>query len=242
MIGTSEDGSTSTSSPTGSSAKARNRATAGRPGRHRLQPLRRPRRRGRWEHAAFIARLSGEDNPDWGSRPARNGYHLPSKTSEVSPNGQYVAFMSNESLTGYDNIDANSGARDEEVFLYSREGGAGTRLRVVQPQRRAPGGLFDTQDSGEGSGPLVDRELIWGGEPIEGIDHWLAGSIPGWTPALGMGPLPVALPLRTRAGCSSTAPTRSSPRHATARRTSTSTSPKASAAARREHAKEAASR
>ena len=44
-------------------------------------------------------------------------------TSSVSPDGRYVAFMSDRSLTGYDNIDASSGQRDEEVYLYDAQSG-----------------------------------------------------------------------------------------------------------------------
>ena len=39
-------------------------------------------------------------------------------TSQVSSSGRYIAFMSDRSLTGYENLDANSGELDEEVFLY----------------------------------------------------------------------------------------------------------------------------
>jgi hypothetical protein len=37
----------------------------------------------------------------------------------VSENGEWLAFMSKLSLTGYDNRDANSGQADEEVYLYN---------------------------------------------------------------------------------------------------------------------------
>ena len=50
-------------------------------------------------------------------------------TAGVSPDGEYLAFMSDRSLTGYDNVDANpaaKGARDEEVYLYD----ASTKLLV----------------------------------------------------------------------------------------------------------------
>jgi hypothetical protein len=38
--------------------------------------------------------------------------------------------------------------------------------------------VFDTVESGEGLGLLVDRREVWGQAEHE---HWLAGSIPGWT-------------------------------------------------------------
>ena len=144
---------------------------------------------GEWEAPRFIARLSQEDQPDWGSgSPA-----LSRLTARVSPNGQFLAFMSREPLTGYDNVDANAaakGARDEEVYVYDAE-----RHQLVcascDPSGAAPHGIFDREASGEGKGLLVDRIGTWkesereeqggaGGRNV--VDHWLAGSIPGWTP------------------------------------------------------------
>ena len=74
----------------------------------------------------FIAAVSFEDASDWGagatSKVLPRSGNLASVTSAVSPDGQYLAFMSDRSLTGYDNEDATSqtpGKRmDEEVFLY----------------------------------------------------------------------------------------------------------------------------
>lgn len=39
-------------------------------------------------------------------------------SSRVSPDGRHLAFMSNASLTGYDNADANTGEPASEVFVY----------------------------------------------------------------------------------------------------------------------------
>jgi DNA-binding beta-propeller fold protein YncE len=131
-----------------------------------------------WEEPRFIATLSQEDAPDWGGG---GGGSLGNMTSRVSPNGRFVAFMSNRSLTGYNNVDASSaaeGARDEEVFVYD----ATTRRLVCascNPNGAQPHGVQDTERSGEGLGLLVDRPGIWR-ESIGG--RWLAGSIPGWTP------------------------------------------------------------
>jgi hypothetical protein len=82
--------------------------------------------------------------------------------------------MSERSLTGYDNIDANGGVPDEEVFLYdaTRPVSPGNPVCAsCDPTGARPVGVFD---SGEAPGLLVDRRGAWGG-------HWLAGSIPGWT-------------------------------------------------------------
>lgn len=46
------------------------------------------------------------------------GFGFRSLTARVSQNGRYLAFMSDRSLTGYDNRDASSGLADEEVYLY----------------------------------------------------------------------------------------------------------------------------
>ncbi len=64
----------------------------------------------------FIATLSGEDANDWTQSFAN-------RTARVTSNGEHVVFMSNEGLTGYDNVDANTGKRDTEVFVYDDENG-----------------------------------------------------------------------------------------------------------------------
>jgi hypothetical protein len=132
---------------------------------------------GTWQAPELIGRLSSEDSPDWG-RFASGQISLKDKTSRVSPNGEYAAFMSDQSLTGYDNTDANSGAADEEVFLYHR--GSGITCVSCNPSGAQPEGVFDLEESGEGLGLLVDRPMTWGSEFV-GVDHWLAGSVPGWT-------------------------------------------------------------
>ena len=75
----------------------------------------------------LIARLSDEDAGDWAgaNSPAARATSGASPAA-VSPNGRYLAFMSDQPLTGYDNVDADpeaGGARDEEVFLYDARSG-----------------------------------------------------------------------------------------------------------------------
>lgn len=132
---------------------------------------------GKWE-TTFITTLSNEDAADWGEAPgASNLENLSFMTSRVSPNGRYLAFMSDRSLTGYDNKDVNSGALDEEVFLYDATAG---RLVCAScnPSGAPPAGIFDSRHSNHNVGPLVDANLTW-------ENRWLAGSIPGWTPLDG---------------------------------------------------------
>ena len=144
-----------------------------------------------WEAPRWIARLSSEDNPDWGSPEASEvkesgAYNLKTMTSRVSPNGGYLAFMSSRPLTGYDNTDAASGAADEEVFLYRYGAGAHGSLVCAScnPTGAQPNGVYDTPEAGEGLGILIDRPEAWGSE-VGGVDHWLAASVPGWT-AVGL--------------------------------------------------------
>ena len=62
----------------------------------------------------FIATLSEKDRPDW------SGEFLEAAKSSAtaSPSGRYLGFMSQRSLTGYDNRDAQSGEPLQEVYRY----------------------------------------------------------------------------------------------------------------------------
>jgi DNA-binding beta-propeller fold protein YncE len=153
---------------------------------------------GEWEPTRLVAALSAEDAPDWDGNALTKGT-LRDETARVSPNGRYIAFMSNRRLTGYDNIDVNEELRegttkhaDEEVFLYDTP-----EQRLVcascNPSGERPAGVLDpgvlgSQGRGEGLGLVIDRQEIWGpdtkenGEAENRVDHWLAGNIPGWTP------------------------------------------------------------
>ena len=130
----------------------------------------------KWNYT-FIATLSGEDRPEWEvNRNADTAY----LTARVSPDGRYLAFMSEAPITGYDNTDQSSGQPDEEVFLYDSET---AQLRCVScnPTGARPIGVLDTLNSGEGLGLLVDRRRVWSSEAAGEHEHWLAGNIPGWT-------------------------------------------------------------
>lgn len=59
----------------------------------------------------LVGVLSQADASDWAAR-------LKLHTARVSANGQWLAFLSQEPLTGYDTRDALSGKPDMEVYLY----------------------------------------------------------------------------------------------------------------------------
>ena len=105
----------------------------------------------------FIAPAA--DRNDWNSRD------LALMTSRVSPNGRYVAFMSQASLTGYDNRDAVSGQPDAEVYVYDAGSGRLT-CASCNPTGQRPIGREVNEEN---------REPNW----------WVTASIPGWTPIEG---------------------------------------------------------
>jgi DNA-binding beta-propeller fold protein YncE len=117
----------------------------------------------------FITTLADEDAREWEGESSGSPHSI---TARVSPDGRYLAFMSSRSLTGYDNRDVNSGAADEEVYLYDS---ARSRLLCAScnPTGQRPLGTFDSIETGL----LVDPSgggVIW-------PNRWLAANIPGWT-------------------------------------------------------------
>ncbi len=143
---------------------------------------------GAWLPPKLIAPLSWEDSPVWGnSQFAGDPAFQP---AGVSPNGEFLAFMSSRSLTGYDNEDVTSKAPgellDEEVFLYDA-----AREQIVcascNPDGSRPEGILDGPiNFKDGSRLLVDRNQIWAPTKEKTEEHtkdnMLAGNIPGWDP------------------------------------------------------------
>jgi Tol biopolymer transport system component len=125
----------------------------------------------------FIATLSSNDTPDWAGEEGSgvNLKGLTGLTSRVSPDGRWLAFMSERPLTGYDNRDVNGGVPDEEVFLYDA---TASKLLCAScnPTGARPTGLHDHSIGVEE--PLVDAAGLWSA----GAGSWLAASVPGWTP------------------------------------------------------------
>ena len=111
----------------------------------------------------LVAVLSTEDEPDW----------VYGGTVRVTPSGQFLAFMSNRSLTGYDNHDIGSGVADEEVFLYDDATG---RLVCAScnPTEERPAGAFSAGLSASPAEDLLsEHNELWHG-------RWIAADIPAW--------------------------------------------------------------
>jgi NHL repeat len=70
------------------------------------------------EGVRFIATLADEDFTDWGYSPSFSTSLAGALTATASPSGRYLSFMSQRSLTGYDNHDESSGKAAQEVFRY----------------------------------------------------------------------------------------------------------------------------
>lgn len=63
---------------------------------------------------SFIATLSEADEHDWTAKPSESQAYL-------TPDGRHLAFMSQASLTGYDNLDRSTGEPDSEVYEYTSD-------------------------------------------------------------------------------------------------------------------------
>ena len=144
--------------------------------------------------------------------------NLGGHTSGASPDGRYLAFMSDRDLTGYDSTRCNSAEPDEEVYLYHAELAAGVleperslcaratrRARARSASEDAPRCRCESDSGSERCGLSAAmqsgrRNSVAGGEH-PGLGHVLRSR----------GGPSAALSCQTAAGCSSTATTRSCP-------------------------------
>ncbi len=120
--------------------------------------------------------IDHDDGVAWTSTPGPFiGSQSLGGTYRLSPNGMFLAFMSSEELTGYDNRDADSGQPDEEVFLYSA---ATNGLACVSCD---PTGARPVGEEYHLQAKLVGGALVWP------ETTWLAANVPAWTPYSGRG-------------------------------------------------------
>jgi DNA-binding beta-propeller fold protein YncE len=119
----------------------------------------------------LVAVLSMEDFPDWVQNS--NANELQEMTSRVSPDGHWLAFMSQRGLTGYDTRDATSGTPDEEVYLYRAQ-------TPTQPPGLACASCDPTGARPAGE-PFEDMTLGGDGSPKTWSSQSIAGEVPTWT-------------------------------------------------------------
>ena len=116
-----------------------------------------------WHDGAtrLVAVLSSQDQFDWSGASTA--------TARVSPDGKWLAFMSQRELTGYDTRDAASNVPDQEVYLYDADGTGHLVCASCNPTGARPAGIDVNGNT------LVDVEHG------EWENRWLAGNIPPWT-------------------------------------------------------------
>jgi DNA-binding beta-propeller fold protein YncE len=107
----------------------------------------------------FVATLSEDDESDWGQNQFEETRKL---STAVSPNGRYLAFMSQRSLTGRDNLDKASHEPVQEVFRYDA-----ALEELICASCSPTGGAPDaTSDLADG---LVDPMGQWRGRTVAAV-------------------------------------------------------------------------
>jgi hypothetical protein len=105
----------------------------------------------------FIARLANQDLSDWAGFGVGE---LTQMTARVSPDGEWLAFMSQRELTGASTRDAVSGEPDEQVYLYHAAGAGSLVCASCNPTGARPIG-------------------------VKSEYRWESANVPGWTPTEG---------------------------------------------------------
>lgn len=116
----------------------------------------------------LITTLRSDDQSDWEV--------LTKHAARVSPSGEWLAFMSDASLTGYDNRDVVSSQPDEEVYLYH----ATTATLVCascDPTGARPAGVEYEQIAAD-----AEHTGLAGGNSVWESQQWIAANVPAWTP------------------------------------------------------------
>jgi hypothetical protein len=117
-----------------------------------------------WGAPKLIGVLSSREEADkaWGLEPRE-------LMARGSGDGRWFAFMSQDPLTGYDNRDAVSGQRDEEVYLYDAETERLMCASCNPTGARPTGAEYSSLESS-----------FVGGQPGWPPSTWLAASVPAW--------------------------------------------------------------
>jgi hypothetical protein len=114
----------------------------------------------------LVTVLSPEDSHDWTQ-------NLGTLSARVSPDGAWVEFMSQKSLTGYDNRDAISGEPDAEAYLYDAAAGRVVCASCDPSGARPKGAEYSKLEPGSGG-------LTGGPRGVWRSNGWVAATVPGW--------------------------------------------------------------
>ncbi len=116
------------------------------------------------EGVRFIATLAPGDRGDWGAQPTNPYGAVESISAAASPSGRYFAFMSELSLSGYDNREAQSEEPTEQAFRYDAQSG---ELACVScnPSGASPEGQVISSKT-EQIAQKVDRLQLWTGRSM----------------------------------------------------------------------------
>lgn len=117
------------------------------------------------EGVRFVTMLAEDDEHDWGLCSVCSAAFASNLTAAPSPSGRYLGFMSQLPLTGYDNRDASSGERAQEVFRYDA---VDDELVCVScnPSGSRPRALVPV---GYGPEEALDPQHLWIGEPVAAL-------------------------------------------------------------------------
>lgn len=114
----------------------------------------------------FVALLSPEDLHDWLTE-------VKGSPARVSPDGNWLEFMSQRSVTGYDNRDVRSGKTDAEVYLYDASTGRVACASCNPSGARPTGAEYFKLEPGSGG-------LTGGPKGVWRPNAWVAATVPGW--------------------------------------------------------------
>jgi hypothetical protein len=117
--------------------------------------------------ARYIATLSNNDHTNWGKKKTTVTGVGDLLNTSTSPSGRYFAFMSQQSLTGYENRDVASGEPDQEVFLYDSMEDDSVCVSC-NPSGASPEG---EKLHVSGGFAMVDPQRLW-------QDRWVAAILP----------------------------------------------------------------
>ncbi len=123
-----------------------------------------------WEEGKgtrFIATLSKGDASNWGVSNVNSLGNAGHISADASPSGRYLAFMSEQSLTGYENREASSNEPAQEVFRYDA---TSDQLACVScnPAGSNPEARF--MPDAAGGSIKVDPLGLW-------AKHWVAATL-----------------------------------------------------------------